>query len=270
MKENNLYKIWIVVFIIVLLLSGLVTAEERDIYIGDLFTLKVTSDSYTLEDLQKKFSDFEIVDSKKIAGSDELDTGYELTVRTFESGEYSILLGDKKIEIVVSSTLENNERDSIFSGELSPLKSSYSSIWFYLFYGLIIVLAIIFIILIWQYIKNKQKEDENSYQRFISKMAVIEITKDDYFVELTFIFKEYLENTFGYQIRGKTSGEIIDEIKDIPELEEKLSEIQTWLRLADYYKYTEAVATADIKEKQQLKLKDLAADIEGIIQVNEG
>ncbi len=264
MKESNLSKIWTVAFVIVLLLPGLVTAEERDIYIGDLLTFKITSDSHTMEDLQKKFGDFEIVDIN------ELETGYELTMRTFEPGEYSIILGDKKIEILVGSTLEDIERDSIFSGELSPLKSSYSSIWFYLFYGLIILLAIIFMILIWHYIKNKQKEDENSYQRFIRKMAVIGITKDEYFVELTFIFKEYLENSFGYQVRGKTSEEIIDEIKDIPELEEKLSEIRRWLRLADYYKYTEAVATADIKEKQQLSLKNLAAEIEEIIQVNEG
>lgn len=264
MIGNSSFKIWIGVFIIILLLSGLVTAEERNIYVGDLLTLKVFNDSYTMEDLHKKFGDFEIVDSK------ELDTGYELTLRTFEPGEYSIILGNKKIEIVVSSTLEDIDRDSIFSGDLSPLQSSYSSIWFYLFYGFIVILAIIVITLIWQFIKNKKKEDETPYQQFIRGLTVIEFTEDNYFVELTFVFKEYLEKTFDCQIRGKTSGEIIDEIKDIPELAIRFGEIREWLRLADYYKYTEAVATTEIKEKQQASLKELTAEIEETIQVNEG
>ncbi len=264
MKGNTSIKIWIAVFILIMSLSGLVTAEERNIYVGDLLTLKVSYDSYTLKDLQKKFSDFEIVDSK------ELDTGYELTLRTFEPGEYSIILGDKKIEIVVSSTLEDMERDSIFSGDLSPLQSSYSSVWFYLFYGFIIILAIILITLIWQFIKNKKKENETPYQQFMRSLALIEFTEDNYFVDLTFIFKEYLEKTFACQIRGKTSEEIIDEIKDIPELVNRLGQIREWLRLADYYKYTEVVATTGIKEKQQDSLKELTAEIEEIIHVNEG
>lgn len=258
MKGKNLSKIWIAVFIIVLFISSLVGAEERNIYPGDLITLKVSSSTYTIEDLEKEFSDFEIVDIK------EIKEGYQLNLRTFETGKYSIILGDKEIEIAVSSTLDDLERDSIFSGDLSPLNSSYSPIWTYIFYGFITILVIILIILARNYLKIKRKASEPPYQQFLRKINALEETEDDYFVHLTYIFKEYLEETFACQIRGKTSEEIMTELEDIPELSDKLTFISQWLRQVDYFKYTEAVPTIEIKEEKQSSLRDLVTEIDDI------
>lgn len=257
MKGKSLYKIWITVFIIILFISSLLRAEERNIYVGDLITLNISSSVHTIGDLGEKFSEFEIVDIK------ELKDSYQLTLRTFETGKHSIILGDKEIEIMVNSTLEDLERDSIFSGDLSPLNSSYSFIWGFIFYGLTILLLIILVILVRNYLKTKRVKNEHPYQRFLQKIRDVK-KADDYFVYLTYIFKEYLEDTFACQIRGKTSEEIMSELKRLPGLTDKLTSISQWLRQADYFKYTEAAPTTGIKKEQQSSLRNLVTEINNL------
>ena len=122
---------------------------ERSIFIGDLITLKISADGYSLEELLENIAEFEIVESRQ-QGDD-----YFLTLRTFEPGEYRIVLGDKELLIVVSSTLDELERDSIFTVDPDPLESLYNPYWKYIF----LALSILFLILLYFFIRSFIKEE---------------------------------------------------------------------------------------------------------------
>lgn len=261
---EKISKMWAGLLIVFLLFSGIARGEVRNIYVGDLIILEICTDNYTIGELKNIFSDFEIVSYK------ELETGCELTLRTFEPGEHSIILGDKELVIMVSSALEDIKRDDIFPGESEPLESSYQVFPVYIFFALIILFIIMMIFLFWNFIKNKRKKQEPPYQSLLGKLESIGTDIDNFFVELTFIFKEYIEKRLEFLIRGKTTEEIIAEIRGIERLEEKIAEIREWLLLADYYKYTGTEASIEIKERQIADLKRLAAEIEELIQEKEG
>lgn len=258
------YSIWILLFIVFLLVTGFTRGEERNIYVGDLITLRISSSEYTLENLREKFSEFEIVNIQ------EEKEAYQLTLRSFEPGEYRVILGNKELLIVVNSTLEDLDRDNIFIADPHPLESSYNPYWQYVFSLLFIIFLLIVVISIWQFIKRKKEKTLSPYEDFRKKILGVDFDSGDFFVELTFLFKEYLENTFNCKLKGKTSEEILREMKKIPILKEKLLEIREWLAQADYYKYTGLYPTREIREKQMKLLKELVAEIEDYIQVSEG
>lgn len=264
MRIKRIFKIWIGLIAVLLIYTGLVSGEERDIFVGDLIVLEISADNYTYTELENVFSEFEIVNCS------ELETGYEVTLRTFEAGEYSILLGDKELLIVVSSTLEEIDSDGIFPGEPEPLESYYSKLQIYVFLIFVILFILILFYCSWFFIKNRMNKWESPFQSFLRKVDNVETCTGDFFVELTFVFKEYLEKTFDCLIRGKTTEEIISEIRDIERLKVKLPGIREWLEYADYYKYTGTEASSETKEKQKVKLKQLVNGIEELIQVKEG
>jgi len=85
--------------------------ETRNIYVGDIITLNVTAKGISAEQLKEEFQNFEIVEFQNKSGE------FLLSIRTFESGEHRIPLGDKEIEIIVGSTLNDIQREGIFEGE---------------------------------------------------------------------------------------------------------------------------------------------------------
>ena len=100
-----------------------VLAEERNIYVGDLIELKVTTQAFSQEELREKFSDFEIV------SLENKPDGYLLTLRTFETGEKIVHLGDKEIIIHVQSTLDLYDRTGVFEGSTDVQKPGGSPDW---------------------------------------------------------------------------------------------------------------------------------------------
>lgn len=239
-------------------------AEERNIFIGDLITLKISAGGYSLEEILDNFAGFEIVESRQQGDA------YFLTLRTFEPGEYRLVLGDKELLIVVSSTLDELERDNIFTVAPHPLESLYQPLWKYIFLALSILLLLILIYFISSFIKRKRARALSPYEFFRKRMAELDVDSADFFVQLSIFFKEYLEESFSRCLRGKTSREIMEEIQETDLPGEITGEIGDWLLQADYYKYTGKLPEREIREKGRERLDQIVLDIEKSLQAGEG
>lgn len=184
-------------------------SDNRNIYVGDIITLKITAQGLSDEELREKFHDFEITMLEKI--NDE----YLLSLRTFEPGEYKVLVGDKEIIINVSSTLNDINREDIFEGGTGineAYKAFYWRIYFYIAGGIFLLSG--GFVLLKLIVKRKNKEP-SPYQIFLKRTSVLIVEDDNFLVDLTLCFKEYLEGMLGCQIIGKTSSEIINELKGL-------------------------------------------------------
>jgi hypothetical protein len=243
----------------------------RNIYIGDIISLKVTSLSIKAEELQNMFQDFEIVEIKQ-----EPD-GYLLSLRTFKTGERKVLLGNKEIIINVSSTLDDIERESIFEGDTWVIKPGILFYWRILLYVAAGVFALSGGFVLVSVIKKRKAKALSPLQLFIKRSSALSADddfNDNYFVDLTFYFKEYLEarhqcritsegasaGTIGYI--GKTSVEIINELMKIQALDAFIPEIHGWLTECDRMKFTGMEVSAENKKGHCAILIDLVERID--------
>ncbi|OPZ89742.1 MAG: hypothetical protein BWY74_02599 [Firmicutes bacterium ADurb.Bin419] len=264
MKKYKVLSLAMVLSLLLVIPSIYASAEERSIYVGDLIRLKVQSEELTMDEIKEKFKDFEIVDV-----SDNSD-GYLLTLRSFETGEKTVQLGDTEIKIVVKSTLDEIERSEVYEGDLNPQDTGFYFQWKYVFFSLVGIFLVSVGINLWLYLKKRKASSLSPYQHFMKEISDLSIDQDDYLVSLTACFKRYLESTYSFIIRGKTSTEIIYEISHIPGLNEKIPEIKSWLNETDYYKFS--ANTAQVAKKMQLvgTLQELVTRIdetkEGVVR----
>ena len=233
-----------------------VAGEGRSVYIGDIITLEVTARGLSAEDVEERLHAFEIVDF--IAEGD----GYLISIRTFEPGEQRIILGDKEIVIDVRSTLDDIARDDIFEADISVIESGFIFHWRLLFYIALGMLALSGGFVLWKAIKKRSGERQSPIQLFLRRSARLSSGDDNYFVDLTFYFKEYLEALYGRRIIGKTSDEIIGELEAIEPLGAMLPEMRGWLAECDRLKFTGVTVAAEVKEGHCGKLLDLAQRID--------
>jgi len=251
-------KILFVLTALILLCSGAVwvTAEPRNIYIGDIITLQISSRGLSAEELIGKFQAFEILEIK-----DE-NASYLISLRTFEVGEHKILLGDKEIVINVQSVLDNIQREGIFEGDTGVMEPGYLFKWNALFY-----IAAGLFVLSGGYVLTKALlkgviVTQSPYQVFLRRSGSLSVENDDYFVDLTFYFKEYLEGLYQFRIIGKTSAEIVNELKGINLLNTMLPEINEWLTECDRLKFTGVNVSTGTKQEHYEKLLKLVEKID--------
>lgn len=256
MKKEKIIPFLLVISLLLFLSSKGVMAEERSIYVGDLINIRITSEKFTEDELRDKFKEFEIENVKKDNG------GYIVTLRSFETGEKIVELGDKEIKIVIKSTLDEFEKDDIFEGNLDPQETGFLIKFKYIFYILLLVFLLTGGITFWRFIRKRKVALLNPYQKFLYQTNAIQLNKDDCFVKMTFSLKEYLELSYSCCIKGKTSLEIIENIKSIPNLQEKIDSMDTWLKESDYYKFTGVVASMEKKEELLKKLVEMVKKIE--------
>jgi len=233
-----------------------VLAEERNIYIGDIITLQILSREISAEEITEKFRDFEILEIKKEKG------GYAVSLRTFEVGEYRIMLGGPEIIINVKSTLEDIERDGIFESDKQIEKSGFllfSCVLFYFFCG-IFVLSGAF--LLFKKIGRGKVKTLSALECFFNRCVLLSEEDENYFVDLTYYFKEYLESLYKFKIIGKTSAEILNELKEIKALEGTFPHIREWLDECDRFKFTGIRARTEEKKAHYVKLLNLAKNID--------
>lgn len=231
-------------------------AEERNIYVGDLIQLKVQAQDLTLDELKDKFKDFDIVNVSNISD------GYILTLRSFETGEKIIQLGDKEVKIVVKSTLDEIERNEVFEGDVTPEGVGFYVKWKYILFTLIGVFLLTLAFNLRLFLKKRKTSSLKPYQRFIKGISDLSVDQNDYLVNLTMCFKEYLESSYSFRIKGKTSTEIINEIDRMSGFNEKLPEIKSWLRENDYYKFSGTAASMAKKLSLMENLTELVGRIE--------
>ncbi|MCL2456111.1 MAG: hypothetical protein FWD19_01015 [Defluviitaleaceae bacterium] len=229
-----------------------VFADARNIFIGDIVTIKISSRDFSSHELTEKFGDFEIVEMKN-----END-GWLVSLRTFEAGEYKILLGNKYLTLKVASVLEEIDRDEIFDGDSHILESVLLFDWFLLFCFSFCVFIFSGAFLFFKTKKQNAKK-QNPLERFFARAR--SLSDENFFVDLTFFFKEFIEDLFAFRIIGKTSTEIIFELKQIKSLDFMLAEISEWLFECDRIKFTGVEISAEEKHAHYEKLILIAEKI---------
>lgn len=256
MRKSKISLLLIILSLFFVISSSSILAEGRNIYVGDLIELKVQAEDLTLDELKDKFKDFEIVNVSDISN------GYLLTLRSFEPGEKIVKLGDKEIKIVVKSTLNEIERKEVYEGDLNPQKAGFHLQWKYALFALVGIFLLTGGANLWLFLRKKKTSSLEPYQRFIKALSDLSLEQDDYLVRLTICFKEYLEATYKFRIRGKTSTEIIYEISHVSNLCEKLPAIKSWLQENDYYKFSGTNAPLAKKMELTGNLQELVTSIE--------
>ena len=228
---------------------------DRNIYVGDIITLEIGSEDFSAEELMEKFKEFEVLELTEESG------GYRLSLRTFDPGKYVVLLGNKEIVINVGSTIDDIDRDDIFEGGTQVIKPGFSFQWRILFYisAGVFILSGGFILL--KIVLKKKTKKLNPYELFLQRSGTLAVEGDDYFVDLTRFFKEYIGSLYQCWIIGKTSAEIIFELKEIQPLESMLSNIEEWLVECDRMKFSGIDVTIDNKQEHYGKLLELALEI---------
>ena len=247
--------------------SGNTDTESRSIYVGDIIEIRIITQEFSRDELEEKFKDFEIV------SIEEEKDGYIIALRTFETGEKRILLGDKEIVIDVKSTLDEIQRDDVFEGSLDPEEVGFSIEWRYVFYFLLAVMIVSGCISFKEYLGKRKVRTMTPFERFILQINNVSSDDDMFFVKLTASFKEYIESAYLCCIRGKTSSELVEAISGFPALHENLTAIKAWLTECDRLKFSgikvskekrqdfcseliELVKKIDEKRIEDLKLKE--------------
>lgn len=256
MKKSKNLLLLLIICLFLVISSGHIWAEERSIYVGDLIELKIQARDLTIDELKDKFKDFEIVNVSSIP------EGYILTLRSFETGEKTIQLGDKEVKIIVKSTLDEIERNDIYDGDQNPLGAGFYIKWKYVFFPLVAIFLLTLVLNIRSFLKKKKALSLTPYESFIKAISNLSVDQGDYLVKLTLYFKEYIQSTYSFPIKGKTSTEIIYEIGRLPSLNDNLSEIKSWLKENDYFKFSGATAPMAKKLELMERLTELVKSIE--------
>ena len=229
--------------------------DERNIYIGDIIVIKIAA-RISREELADKFSDFEITEIVR-----EPD-GYTISVRTLTPGEHKIMIGDKEIIIDVRSTLDDFGRGDVIDGALIVLSPGFTFHFRLLFYVSLCVFIVSGAVFIVNFLRAKKIKKMSPRRLFMVRSGALSAYDGNFFVDLTFYFKEYLGSLYNRRIIGKTSAEIISELTSIDEIEPDLKEIEMWLIECDRMKFTGVKPSADEKNGHYSILVDLVKKID--------
>lgn len=261
----------IFLFIIGIIFSfSLFASEQRSIYAGDIIELSFSaSDEITIQNIQESFSEFEILSLKLN------EKTYILNIRTFDIGEKKVTIGNKNITFNINSVLDekeyNNKKDIIKVDELKMDVGNISSPFplteiIYIFILVVLSIVLGFIIYLTKKIKFNKFVKKVPIDIFINNFEKINTDDKDFFVKLTFLFKDYIYNTYGKLIIGKTSKEIIKELKEIniKTDENFLENLEKWFSFSDMCKFTNYEPSLNDKESKKLEIKEIVFLIEKI------
>ncbi|WP_432409129.1 hypothetical protein [Wukongibacter sp. M2B1] len=220
--------------------TTLSTAESRNIYIGDLITLEIKSQGISQEEIIDALKEFEIMEIEV------LDDGYKVTLRSFETGEKTITIGDQDIDIIIVSTLDDIQREDIYEGDLTPRGGGRVIPWLIIYMVVMGIFIISGIVLLISKIKKRRTQEKSPYESFKIALELVDISDTSALVEMTAIFKQYIQEIFHCKIIGKTSNEIMIEVEQIEETSPYRLDIHNWLTRCDTYKFS----GLDVKKEQ--------------------
>lgn len=258
MKKTRLALLVCLLSLLFILIPEQVQAEARSIYVGDIIELRISTQEFGKDELTAKFKDFEIVRLAEERG------GYLLTLRSFEPGEKKVRLGNKEIVITVRSTLDEIERDGLFEGDLTPVKTGFRLNGQYAIYALLLIFLLSGGAYYYRRYFRKKTAALSPHEHFTRQMQGISADDSRFFVKLTFCFKLYLESACSCRIRGKTTAEIEAEIGQMPVLQETLPEIIAWLEESDRLKFSGVVVFRETRQELQERLVHLVGKIDAL------
>ncbi|MCL1816077.1 MAG: hypothetical protein FWG43_00560 [Clostridiales bacterium] len=229
---------------------------DRPIYIGDIIKLEIAAGDYLPEYIRECFGDFEIVELTEVSG------GYQLALRAIAPGEYHALVGDKEIVITVASTLDDITREDIFPGGSQVMAAGLYIPWPLVLYSLLGILMLFGVFLLIKLLRQRKTKLPPPYQVFLKRATALPLEQDNYFVDLTLYFKEYIESLYHCRIKGKTSAEIIDKLHELPPLAGLLAEAEKWLKECDRLKFTGLEVSTEQKQQHYTWLLELVKRID--------
>lgn len=115
MKEIK--KLFLFIFIFFSVLGFGEEVKEKEYYVGDRITLKISGDIKE-EEIKQSLEEFKIYSLDKTK-----DSSYIVTFGSYNIGEKEILLGDKKLKLPIVSTLTDEDREPY--KELANLEKMY-------------------------------------------------------------------------------------------------------------------------------------------------
>ena len=231
------------------------SSGSRAIYIGDIITLNIMA-GISEEQLAEKFSGFEITEIKNIPG------GYALSMRTFMTGEHRIVIGNKEIVINIRSAAEDIERNGLFDGDARVIGPGFPFYWRAVFYAAACGFALTGAFLLFAALQKERAKNISPRKLFMMRSGALSVYDRNFFVDLTYCFKEYIGSVHKRKIIGKTSAEIIEELSDIGQLESFIPEIKKWLADCDRMKFTGIEPSAEEKRGHCSALIGLVREID--------
>lgn len=264
MKKTRIMPFLLMLIMTFSIMHASAAASERNIYVGDIIELKISSQNQNEAVIREKFKDFEVV------GLVEESDHFILKVRTFETGEKRVVLGDKEIVIVVKSTLQDIQSDGPMEGGLGPATSAPAVPWLYILIALLAASAVTGVLSLKGRFATKSKVRPAPYQHFISQSSSLLYEDNEFFVKLTSYFKEYIEAVYQCRIKGMTSAEILYTVDKLPRMLNVKQELKCWLRECDFFKFTGTTASGEKKQEMQRKLAELAGRIDAANRAVQG
>jgi len=225
--------------------------KSRSIYIGDIINLEVSNT--TKEDIREAFRSFEIVDIKDVSG------GFLVSLRTFDIGEHKIILGNTEIIITVQSTLDDIQNEDIFEGDTDVIESGIIFDWRTSFLVALGVFVLSGVIVLFKSLPKRKHRELTPHELFLKRSATLSLDDENYFVDLTFYFKEYIGAVSG-NIVGKTTAEIVSHLATAqPPF--ALNEIEEWLEECDRLKFTGVTVSQEAKQNHCDRLVEIVEKI---------
>jgi hypothetical protein len=230
--------------------------ETRSVYVGDIVTLRITAPDITADTLADSFAPFEILEQTDTPG------GYLLSLRTFQTGEHRIRLGNTDLLIHVRSALDEMPREDLWEGDTGVAGPDRLFPWHLLFYGSAGVFILALGLPLLRARRKRTRKAPNALQGFLQRSGMLSPEDTRYLVEITYCFKKYLESLLGRRIIGKTSAEITAELTGVPLFECMLPDIRAWLTECDRIKFTGVSAGTDEKRRLYETLVHLVTGID--------
>lgn len=222
----------LLIFLLLLLLSPALSAEEH-YHPGDIIRFRIEALGLSPEEIAPKLSGFEVLKLER-QGRD-----YEVWIRSFDAGPKEIDLGPVKIQFTIHSLLENTERKDIYDIKDGDQDSSLLEPvlpFFWTFFLLILTgLGIAWLVFFARRLRKSGRQGEISAWSWFNQ-ALPGLESPAFLEELTDALKGYIERKFAKKIMGKTSSEILEELRFAPVME-NLGQLEPWLAELDGYKY---------------------------------
>ena len=257
----------------------------RNIYIGDIVALEIPDSAVSAGELEEQFKDFEILEIRELSGwphgfgwlpgrSPGFEwlperRGYRITLRAIAPGEYAARPGGGNVVISVASVLGDIDRDDVFEGGPDDLPAGAAVPWHILCIASAVVFAGSGGTLLYRLIQKRLAKPPVPLRVFLARTGALAVGGENYLVDLTRCFKDYLEAVFRCRFIGKTTSEIIMELKETFVPEAMLADIRKWLAECDMFKFSGvSVHTAD-KTAHYEKLLNLTGRIDEAVLAGE-